>query len=278
MQAVELLLNCGVDINVKNSQDKTAAGMLGGQTTNKKIEDMLWSAGAFSPPSRTSCVDYLKSAISPIEKMIIYHRRRHTKITNDMRNALLVVAVLIVAVTYQAVLSPPGGVWQDNSNPITIDNQFNTIASTSNVITSPHPHKAGTLVMGTLNAAIFVLANSVTFYLSIAIVFFLIPIDPTSGMVSITLGYLSICYLASMAAISTSLIMTGLLAILPVAVIAQFFILYDCYGACQRALEICKRVLCKAARKVKCDKAQGAQGDQGAQDVQGAQGAQGVTV
>ena len=277
MQAVELLLNCGVDINVKNSQNMTAAEMLGGQTAHKKIKDMLWSAGAFSPPLRSSCVDYLKSAISPIEKMIIYHRRQHTKITNDMRNALLVVAVLIVAVTYQAVLSPPGGVWQDNSNPITIDNQFDTTASTSNVITSPH--KAGTLVMGTLNAAIFVLANSVTFYLSIAIVFFLIPIDPTSGMVSITLGYLSICYLASMAAISPSLIMTGILVILPVAAIAQFFVLYDCYGACQRALEICKRVLRKAARKVKCDKAQGAQGDQGAQGAQDAQGAQlGATV
>ena len=166
-----------------------------------------------------------------------------------MRDALLVVAVLIVAVTYQAVLSPPGGVWQDNSNPITIDNQFNTTVSTTNVKTS-HPHKAGTLVMGTLNAAVFVLANSVTFYLSIAIVFFLIPIDPTSGMVSLTLGYLSICYMASMAAISTSLIMTGLLAILPIIVIVQLLLFNDCYGACPRALEICRNLWCKTVRKI----------------------------
>lgn len=244
MQAVRLLLNYGVDINANNLKGETAADMLKGQrpVDTREIRDMLWSAGALSPsflPTATSCVDYLRSAVTPIDKMITFHRRQHTKITNDMRNALLVVAVLIVAVTYQAALSPPGGVWQDDSHPITIDNQFNTIASTSNVITSPHPHKAGTLVMGTLNAAIFVLANSVTFYLSIAIIFFLIPIDPTSGMVSVTLFYLSICYLASMASISTSLV-TGLLAILPITVVAQFFVFYDCYGACQRALEICK--------------------------------------
>ena len=259
MQAVRLLLNYGVDINANNLKGETAADMLKGQrpVDTREIRDMLWSAGALSPsflPTATSCVDYLRSAVTPIDKMITFHRRQHTKITNDMRNALLVVAVLIVAVTYQAALSPPGEVWQDDSHPITIDNQFNTTASTSSIITSPQgprPHKAGTLVMGTINAAIFVLANSVTFYLSIAIIFFLIPIDPTSGMVSVTLFYLSICYLASMASISTSLV-TGLLAILPITVVAQFFVFYDCYGACQRALEMCKRFLCKTARKVKC--------------------------
>ncbi|KAJ4841726.1 hypothetical protein Tsubulata_003011 [Turnera subulata] len=32
----------------------------------------------------------------------------------EARNTLLVVAALIVAVTYQAVVNPPGGVWQDD--------------------------------------------------------------------------------------------------------------------------------------------------------------------
>jgi hypothetical protein len=35
------------------------------------------------------------------------------------RNALLVVAVLLITVTYQAVLSPPGGLWQDDYKPET---------------------------------------------------------------------------------------------------------------------------------------------------------------
>ena len=268
-QAVKLLLNCGVDIKDQNLLGKTVMDILKEQPqvanteikAQSLIEDMLWRAGVSCTPSPctatscgapflstgscASCADYLRSAISPIEKLIIFHRRQHTKITDDMRNALLVVAVLIVTVTYQAALSPPGGLWQDNSNPITNVNQYNASYS---------PHKAGTLVMGPLNAAIFVVANSVTFYLSISIIFFLIPIDSTSGIVSITLFYLNICYLASMAAISTSP-MTWLLAILPITMVAQLFIFYDCVGACQAAGEKCRGFLgtCRFLFKKVCD-------------------------
>ncbi|XP_073294272.1 uncharacterized protein [Primulina huaijiensis] len=35
---------------------------------------------------------------------------------SDTRNVLLIVTALITAVTFQAVVNPPGGVWQDNKD------------------------------------------------------------------------------------------------------------------------------------------------------------------
>ncbi|KAK3434671.1 hypothetical protein EUGRSUZ_D02131, partial [Eucalyptus grandis] len=53
------------------------------------------------------------------------------------RNMILVVATLIATGTYQAALSPPGGYWQDNSDPVT--------NSTSIV---QKPHMAGNMILG----------------------------------------------------------------------------------------------------------------------------------
>ncbi|KAC4063119.1 hypothetical protein FH972_027213 [Carpinus fangiana] len=40
----------------------------------------------------------------------------HEVIPNDMRGVILVAVALIAAVTFQAGVAPPGGVWQDDSN------------------------------------------------------------------------------------------------------------------------------------------------------------------
>ena len=48
------------------------------------------------------------------------------RISNEKRNALLVVSTLLITVTYQAVLSLPGGLWQDNYKPETKQTQCNT--------------------------------------------------------------------------------------------------------------------------------------------------------
>uniref|UniRef100_A0A2N9H8M9 PGG domain-containing protein n=1 Tax=Fagus sylvatica TaxID=28930 RepID=A0A2N9H8M9_FAGSY len=124
--AVSHLLSWGgVDINFKNFEGKTAWDILEGQTQvdNTEMRVMLRRAGAS---------------------------------TDGKRNALLVIAALFVTVTYQAVLSPPGGLWQDDYKPETNQTLCNTTAplkagSSHLGINQTHcnttaPHKAGTAI------------------------------------------------------------------------------------------------------------------------------------
>ncbi|KAJ4841729.1 hypothetical protein Tsubulata_003014 [Turnera subulata] len=50
----------------------------------------------------------------PSKNFYKYYRFKLGRDTpSDARNTILVVAVLIVALTFQAAVNPPGGVWQD---------------------------------------------------------------------------------------------------------------------------------------------------------------------
>ncbi|CAI9781629.1 unnamed protein product [Fraxinus pennsylvanica] len=66
---------------------------------------------------------------------------------NDTRNALLVVATVITAVTFQSGVNPPGGVWQDDTNG----------------------HKAGTAIYASRNVAFHVFLTSNTLAISSSI-------------------------------------------------------------------------------------------------------------
>ncbi|KAE8038548.1 hypothetical protein FH972_011047 [Carpinus fangiana] len=55
---------------------------------------------------------FLKKFITPFKPPLPLQER----LPNDMRSVILVAVALIAAATFQAGVSPPGGVWQDNND------------------------------------------------------------------------------------------------------------------------------------------------------------------
>ncbi|CAH2071056.1 unnamed protein product, partial [Thlaspi arvense] len=72
--------------------------------------------------------------------------------SSNLRDAILVVAILIVTATYQAGLSPPGRFWQDDAND----------------------HYAGKMTMSFSDALFFVVPNAVAFLSSLYVIIVLI--------------------------------------------------------------------------------------------------------
>uniref|UniRef100_A0A2N9F9T7 PGG domain-containing protein n=1 Tax=Fagus sylvatica TaxID=28930 RepID=A0A2N9F9T7_FAGSY len=200
-QAVRHLLAWGFDgINIKNLEGKTAWD-ISQRRDNREIRVMLDKARALkaSPTLTANLYEYYLRP--PKFRWAEYIRKKCARelmtLSNERRNALLVIVALVVTVTYQAVLSPPGGVWQDDqcntiapgkarstnhlgSNEI----QFNTTADQHKEGSSDYQtqcsttaaHKAGrAILLTTTTFQTFLVFNSVTFVISSTILALLVP-------------------------------------------------------------------------------------------------------
>ena len=162
-QVMKLLRNT-VNVKAKNLDGKTAMDIL--ETDKSPIfpkatrllrrtkERLLFG------PSM-SLAGYLSREPSTIEgknKLLGLNNLSKTKHgsreSTDFRNAILVVAVLIVTATYQAGLSPPGGYWEDDS---------------------PNDgHTAGQMTMSFNLALFFYIFNGFAFFSSLYVIIILI--------------------------------------------------------------------------------------------------------
>ncbi|XVF83482.1 hypothetical protein PTKIN_Ptkin16aG0491400 [Pterospermum kingtungense] len=111
-EIVRILRDLRIDIKAKNSEDKTALNILEGRTQERKInvsecEDILRHAQGLPAITRKTAWYFLQ--------MLSQWGYEIKHMSNDRGNALLVVTVLILTATYQATLSPPGGVFQANA-------------------------------------------------------------------------------------------------------------------------------------------------------------------
>ena len=209
LQAVRVLLNCLVNLNVKNFVDKTPQDML--QENNSDEIRYMLSNGVFSCfclPKVISCYEKYRKKLGDLfvekskmfrksvflsEIILVYERTRifrkeiveGSRLSNDDRNALLVVAALLITVTYQVVLSPPGGLWQE------------TLYSGQPSSNAPAPapvggiyHYAGTSIADTTFKAHFrnvATIHYITFTLSVIMTFLLLPRGYISALFKIAL-------------------------------------------------------------------------------------------
>ena len=223
MQAVNHLLasGCDVDVNVKNLVGKTARDILQEQTqvtqVDRLIEVLLRRAGAkraSSLPKVTSYADYLRPKVSLPEKLRIQRSRDKWSISEEKRNALLVVATLLITVTYQGILSPPGGLKQDDPKPVT-NHEFNTLAPVSpySTLTFQSTTTSKKFYSNEAGSAecfekppfwLYIVLNSATFMLSCTIIFQLIPSGYFYVVLQAALFFLYGCYVFSCTAIGVT--------------------------------------------------------------------------
>nr|XP_043610936.1 ankyrin repeat-containing protein BDA1-like [Erigeron canadensis] len=229
-EVVDFLLNGHVTskemigLNTVNKSGMTPLDLLltfqSESSDDRKIEKILTEAGALKAENLQSPV-YIEeerphhhdtiheNPLTPTRKLIDYFKYNNLNDSpSKVRNNLLVIVILITAATYQPSLSPPGGTWQDDS--------------TTNNSTINNPRIAGEAIMGTNNPiaySIFVVANSMGFYMSLHMISVLTTAFPLRMELRISIIALAVTYGDCMIAIApsnfTMFVFIGISTVLP---------------------------------------------------------------
>ncbi|KDO39895.1 hypothetical protein CISIN_1g0222002mg, partial [Citrus sinensis] len=85
---------------------------------SRKLESTVRNFGGREGSSLATVeiADYLKRGLIWRQKVLLFFYRSSLSITDENRNAPLVVAILITTATFQAALTPPQDLWGNNSN------------------------------------------------------------------------------------------------------------------------------------------------------------------
>nr|POE98091.1 hypothetical protein CFP56_55190 [Quercus suber] len=160
------------------------------------------TASSMSIPTVTSSYTlYLRlPVICERAKLLRIGNQVMKRITDEKWNALLVVSALLVTVTYQAAITPPGGLWQDDLfGPNTTDTFFHREYYLLKLNTTA-AHIAGSAIATTSELFLFFFFfNSLIFVLSNVIMVVLVPPFEIIGfLLSGVRLILCLCYLNSL--------------------------------------------------------------------------------
>ncbi|KAF3644194.1 ankyrin repeat-containing protein BDA1 [Capsicum chacoense] len=215
VEVVKYLTKERVDLDVRNPENKTALDIAAdgiaddpqnhsalSADSNKaylQVQKILHRVGAMYSselPKSITMVDvltvpYKNGRIQKKAKRAVDSRKG---LTEDMRNAYLVVTVLIVTASFQGVLSPPGGGWQsdekDNNNnknntalvlppPPSITTMKYSESSIQKANAPAPPSNLKNFLEGAISKESlfypFLIVNSVTFAFSAALTYMLLP-------------------------------------------------------------------------------------------------------
>ncbi|KAF2321316.1 hypothetical protein GH714_038593 [Hevea brasiliensis] len=162
-QVLEMLLRCHARTDIKDHNGLTAEEILKGQVrlTEREIWNMQAAGAGILFPlmllyrsltcPRHSVLPKAQKSRSKSRSLLWKLRRRSLRKSCDRRNIELLVDTLILTAMYQASLSPPGGLWQGNSNKDFV--WHGHVSATMPTSPSPFPapprHYAGKSVMTT---------------------------------------------------------------------------------------------------------------------------------
>ncbi|XP_044476771.1 ankyrin repeat-containing protein BDA1-like [Mangifera indica] len=223
-EAVKLLME-HMKMNKKNSKGLTALDIFydrqGEGLVDAAVGDILLAAKAkrasqlHRPSQKTSLFEMALSFSGRIQKIYGLDERHMDKIPVEVKNVLLVVAVLVATANYQAALSPPGGYWQDDGNlqsaanntgtsnittsAISNTNTTTAISNTTNTLirTEPSEHRAGRMILGSKLQLVVLLFNSVAFFTSLCLISTLVVRLPYDKFSMATVSCMAISYYIS---------------------------------------------------------------------------------
>ncbi|TYH73526.1 hypothetical protein ES332_D05G335500v1 [Gossypium tomentosum] len=212
-EALKLLLDSQLwlEVKAKNSEGLTALQII--EKAERPSMDINMS-GKDDDDDDPKIKQYLKKKVNFFRRIKVLADRLKNAMSVEVINTMLVVTALVLTATYQSSLSPPGGVWQDSSEPntttipnITVTNHFlpdNNNNSILNFIYGLESKKPGTTVMNPQWFGLFWFLNFATFVLSIFLTVFLLLKFRLFVILLIPLYLLVISYFCSMTVLSPS--------------------------------------------------------------------------
>ncbi|MBA0609676.1 hypothetical protein Godav_021690 [Gossypium davidsonii] len=190
MLAVELLLNCNIKVNARNLRSFTAAdiAILNGNQEMFIVLNKVGDKDGILIEEMKQLT--LKAKTTLFDNVIRLVKGQKIDISSETRDALLVVAALVATASFQAVLSPPGGLRQADSS----DNDSLPFS------------KVGKVVMKEWLFTIFLILNGSSFWVTIITIYLLLPTGFYGQLLTLPLILFSITYLFCSTIISPSLV------------------------------------------------------------------------